>query len=137
VHERGYRISEWLHWRWETVQLQEAMAKILLSKPTRWVEFDLSPQAVAVMAGMPAMTEGLVFPWRNRTNVYNAVDKIAPKGVHWRPHESRRAVVTAIIRNTGDPAVARDHVGHASIKTTLWYRVVEAEDVRPAVRKQR
>jgi hypothetical protein len=134
VHERGYRISEWLRWAWASVDLPGATARMLISKPDRWVDFDLSPQAVAVLAELPK-TAGRVFPWIHRSNVYQAVDRIAPAGVHWRPHDSRRAVVTAILRNTGDPTVARDYVGHASIKTTLRYRVVEADDVRPSVRQ--
>ena len=32
VHERGYRISEWLRWDWRTVDLPAAIGKILLSK---------------------------------------------------------------------------------------------------------
>lgn len=137
VHERGYRISEWLRWTWPDVDLPAGQARMLVSKPDRWVDFDLSPHAVAALAGIPPKTTGKVFPWQHRSNVYAALDKIAPKGVSWRPHESRRAVVTAIMRNTGDPTVARDYVAHASVKTTLRYRVVEAGDVGPNVRKVR
>lgn len=135
VHERGYRISEWLRWSWQTVELPAGRATILLSKPARWVELDLSPDAVAALAAIDPK-RGRVFPWGHRNAVYNAVDRIAePLGVTWRPHQSRRAVVTAIIRNTGDPTVARDYVGHASVKTTLRYRVVDPGDVRPGVRR--
>lgn len=135
VHERGYRISEWLRWHWETVDLQHRAAKILLSKPDRWVEFDLSPQARDALAGMPAQDTGHVFPWRHRSQVYQAIDRIAPKGLHWRPHESRRAVVTAVVRNTGDFVQAQKYVSHASVKTTMRYRVVDPDEVRPAVRR--
>lgn len=126
VHERGYRISEWLRWNWSTVTLGQAKASILLSKPDRWAEFELSPEAVAALSAMPARDQGKVFPWIFRSAVYGAVDAVAPPSanggrVHWRPHASRRAVVTAVIRETGDPAAARDYVGHANIKTTLRY----------------
>jgi site-specific recombinase XerD len=131
VHERGYRISEWLRWGWETVDLARATASILLSKPKRWVEFDFSPDARDALANMPARDQGHVFPWRHRAQVYQAVDRL---GIHWRPHESRRAVVIAVIRETGDPALAQKYISHASIKTTLRYRVVEAKEVRPARR---
>lgn len=137
VHERGYRIGEWLRWAWQTVELPAGRATILLSKPARWVELDLSPDAVAALAAIEDK-RGRVFPWRHRNAVYNAVDRIAdPLGIAWRPHQSRRAVVTAIIRNTGDPTVARDYVGHASVKTTLRYRVVDPGDILPGVRKAR
>ena len=134
MHERGYRISEWLRWDWTTIDLQQRTAKILLSKPARWVEFDLSPTAVAALSEMPARERGPVFPWRHRSQVYQAIDKITPKGLSWRPHESRRAVVTAVIRATGDPKVAQEYVSHANTKTTLRYSVVDREDVRPSVR---
>lgn len=121
VHERGYRISEWLRWDWETIDLGKARASILLSKPDRWREFDLSPDAVVALSALDARDAGRVFPWHGRSAVYNAVDTIAPEGVRWRPHESRRAVVTAVIRETGDPVAAQEYVGHANIKTTLGY----------------
>ncbi len=131
VHERGYRISEWLRWEWATVDLQAGLARILLSKPTRWQEFDLSPTAVAALAQVPTDRRGRVFPWGHRANVYNAVDKI---GLHWRPHESRRAVVTAIIQQTGDPVLAQRFVSHASLKTTMRYRVVDPAETAAGIR---
>lgn len=126
VHERGYRISEWLRWEWSTVALGQAKATILLSKPDRWAEFEMSPQAVAALSVLPARDQGKVFPWIFRSAVYGAVDAVAPADIHWRPHASRRAVVTAVIRETGDPVAARDYVGHANIKTTLRYSRPEA-----------
>lgn len=131
VHERGYRISEWLRWEWDTIDLQAATARILLSKPRRWVDFDLGPQVVAALSALPKKA-GKVFPWAHRSNVYAATDRL---GVHWRPHESRRAVVTAVLRATGDPAQAQKYVSHASLKTTLRYRVVDPAETRPSVRK--
>lgn len=125
VHERGYRISEWLRWEWKTIGLARAEADILLSKPDRWVTFDLSVEAVAALSALRPHGEGRVFPWHGRSAVYAAVDSVAPQGVRWRPHESRRAVVTAVIRATGDPVAAQRYVGHANIKTTLRYSVPE------------
>lgn len=132
VHERGYRISEWLRWDWETIDLQARSASILLSKPDRWVSFDLSADVVAALSALDARPAGKVFPWHGRSAVYAAVDAVAPPDIHWRPHDSRRAVVTAVIRATGDPVVAQRYVGHANIKTTLRYNV--PEPIAPQVR---
>lgn len=134
VHERGYRISEWLRWDWESIDLGASSAKMMLSKPDRWVDFEMSPEAVAALSALDPREAGKVFPWHGRSAVYGAVDTISPKGVRWRPHDSRRAVVTAVLRNTGDPTVARDYVGHANVKTTLRYSVVDPAEVRPQVR---
>ena len=61
-------------------------------------------------------------PYKNNPRLNDAaVDAVAPKGLKWRPHESRRAVVTAIIRATGSPVAAQQYVGHANLKTTLRY----------------
>lgn len=134
VHERGYRISEWLRWEWDTVDLTAAKASILLSKPDRWTSFDLSEEAVAALSALDDREAGRVFrTWHDRSAVYRAVDEIAPEGVRWRPHESRRAVVTAVLRNTGDPEAARQYISHANIKTTLRY--ARPEPVTPSVRK--
>ncbi|WP_428673613.1 tyrosine-type recombinase/integrase [Reyranella sp.] len=132
VHERGYRISEWLRWDWETIDLGRGQASILLSKPDRWVTFDLSTELVAALAALDARPAGKVFPWHGRSAVYAAVDAVAPEDIHWRPHDSRRAVVTAVIRATGDPVAAQRYVGHANIKTTLRYNV--PEPIGPQVR---
>lgn len=134
VHERGYRIGEWLRWDWESIDLPAASARMMISKPNRWVDFEMSPQAVVALSALEARDAGRVFPWHGRSAVYAAVDTVAPKGLKWRPHQSRRAVVTAIMRNTGDPSIARDYVGHASIKTTLRYNIVDASEVGPTVR---
>lgn len=136
VHERGYRISEWLRWDWEMIDLPAARARMMISKPDRWVEFEMSPEAVAALAEIGPCEAGRVFPWHGRWAVYGAVDGVAPAGIHWRPHDSRRAVVTAVLRQTGDPALARDYVAHASLKTTLRYRVVEPEEVGPGLRRR-
>lgn len=131
VHERGYRISEWLRWKWETINLSARMAKILLSKPTRWIEFDLSVAAVSVLSQMPAQDKGPVFPWRHRGQVYKAVDKL---GIRWRPHESRRAVVTAVNKATGNVKAAQKYISHASINTTLRYVVVDPAETAVSIR---
>ncbi len=132
MHERGYRISEWLRWDWERIDLGRASADILLSKPDRWVTFDLSPQAVAALSAVEPREAGRVFAWHGRSAVYAALDAVAPAGIRWRPHESRRAVVTAVIRATGDPVAAQQYVGHANIKTTLRYNVPDS--IGPQVR---
>jgi hypothetical protein len=80
VHERGYRISEWLRWNWKTIALGRREAGILLSKPDRWVTFDLSVDAVAALSALQAREEGRVFPWHGRSAVYAVVDAVAPKG---------------------------------------------------------
>jgi hypothetical protein len=67
--------------------------------------------------------------WRSRAQVYKAIDKL---GRHWRPHESRRAVVTAVIKATGSPTAAQHYASHANIKTTLRYDRPDA--VGPQVR---
>lgn len=137
VHERGYRIGEWLRWDWESIDLPAAKARMMISKPNRWVDFEMSPEAVVALSALDVRDAGRVFPWHGRSAVYAAVDAVAPKGLKWRPHQSRRAVVTAIMRNTGDPSIARDYVGHASIKTTMRYNIVDPAEVGPQVRTSR
>ena len=134
VHERGCRISEWLRLRWEWLDLPAAHGRILVTKPKpRWIEFDLSPESVADLSTLTPRAEGHVFPWRTRSAVYRWTDAY---GIHWRPHESRRAVVSDLLRATGDPKQAGQYVGHGSIKTTLRYRIVDREETAPSVRFQ-
>lgn len=134
VHERGYRIAEWLRLRWEWLDLQAGAGQVLITKPKpRWEQFDMSPEAIAALAELQPRAEGRVFPWVYATSVYHRTDDL---GVHWRPHESRRAVVTAILRATGDVKQAGAYVGHGSIKTTLRYRVVDGAETSFTIRRR-
>jgi len=59
---------------------------------------------------------------------------VKPLGKKWRPHESRRAIVSAIVAATGDYKQAGRYVGHSSEKTTFRYRILKAPELAPAVR---
>lgn len=132
VHERGYRIGEWLRLRWEWLDLPRSRGRMLITKPTpRWADFELSPESVADLAALKPRSAGHVFPWKTRSAVYGWVDDY---GIRWRPHESRRAVVSDLLRATGDVKQAGAYVGHGSIKTTLRYRIVDADETAPSVR---
>lgn len=137
THERGYRSIEWLRLDWSWLDLPAGMGRMLITKPrARWVEFDLSAESVAALAALGPQDKGPVFPWRGRSAVYAWADKIGkPVGVRWRPHESRRAVVSAVLRATGDVKLAAKYVGHGSEKSTLRYHVVQPGADTPAVRR--
>lgn len=137
VHERGYRCEEWLRLDWSWLDLQAGMGRMLVTKPlpARWLDFDLSPDAVAALAALGPRDKGRVFRWKGRSAIYQWADMIGePVGVRWRPHESRRAVVSAVLRATGDIKLAAGYVGHKSEKTTLRYRVVQPGEATTAVR---
>lgn len=136
THERGYRSVEWLRLDWAWLDLPNARGRVLITKPrARWVEFDLSAESVAVLAAIGPRDSGRVFPWRGRSAVYAWADLIGgPIGVRWRPHESRRAVVSAVLKATGDLKVTADYVGQGSTKSTLRYHIVQPGEATPAVR---
>jgi hypothetical protein len=135
THERGFRIAEWLRLDWEWLDLAAARGRILIGKPLRWKEFDLSAEAVAALAELDPRSAGKVFPWQTRGAVYGWADRLgAPLGIKWRPHDSRRAVITDLIRKTGDVKLAADYVGQASTKSTLRYRIVDAGESTVEIR---
>lgn len=137
-HERGYRIGEWMRFDWEWVDLPAARARMAITKKKtdlRWEEFELSPTAVAFLAALGPRDAGRIFPWHSRSNVYKwSDDFLKPLGKKWRPHESRRAIVSAIVASTGDYKQAGRYVGHASERTTYRYRILRQADLAPAVR---
>lgn len=139
THERGIRIGEALRLEWEDVDLPGATATVEIRKPRpRSFAFELSPDLVAALAAIPPRPRGHVFPWGSRSNVYRWLRAIeAEGGPRWRPHESRRAVVTDILKATGDIRLAQEYVGHGSPKTTLRYRVVDRAEIGPALRQRR
>lgn len=137
-HERGYRISEWMRFDWAWIDLPAGRARMAITKnkdDLRWEEFELSPAAVAMLAALGPRDEGRIFPWHSRSYVYKWADSfLKPLGKKWRPHESRRAIVSHIVAMTGDYKQAGRYVGHASEKTTFRYRILRAPDLAPAVR---
>jgi integrase len=136
-HERGYRIGEWLRFDWEWVDLPGARGRMAITKnknDLRWEEFEFSPTAVAYLAPLGPRTAGKVFPWHSRSNVYRWADQLIGPNKKWRPHESRRAIVSDIVARTGDYKQAGKYVGHSSEKTTFRYRILRRPDLAPDVR---
>jgi hypothetical protein len=136
-HERGYRIGEWLRFDWEWVDLPNARARMAITKnkhELRWEEFELSPTAVAYLATLEARKAGKVFRWHSRSNVYRWADQLVGPDKKWRPHESRRAIVSEIVARTGDYKQAGRYVGHSSEKTTFRYRILRRPELAPDVR---
>lgn len=136
-HERGYRIGEWLRFDWEWVDLPTARGRMAITKnkkDLRWEEFELSPTAVAYLAVLGPRKAGKVFPWHSRSNVYRWADQLIGPNKKWRPHESRRAIVSHIVARTGDYKQAGKYVGHSSEKTTFRYRILRRPELAPDVR---
>lgn len=138
VHERGYRVSEWMRFDWEWVDLPNARARMAITKnknDLRWEDFELTPTAVAFLADLGPRDAGRIFPWHSRSNIYRWADIcLTPHGKKWRPHESRRAIVSHIVAQTGDYKQAGRYVGHASERTTYRYRILRQPDLAPEVR---
>lgn len=138
VHERGYRIGEWMRFDWAWVDLPAARARMALTKnkhDLRWEEFELSPTAVAFLGCLEVQDQGRIFPWHSRSNVYKWTDDVLkPIGRKWRPHDSRRAIVSHIVASTGDYKQAGRYVGHASERTTFRYRILQRPELAPAIR---
>jgi len=136
-HERGYRISEWMRFDWEWVDLPQATARMAITKDKtnlRWETFELSPTAVAFLSALDARDTGRVFAWHSRSNIYKWADDLIGPELKWRPHESRRAIVSHIVATTGDYKQAGRYVGHASERTTYRYRILGAPELAPSVR---
>jgi len=137
VHERGYRVSEWMRLDWEWVDLPKARARMAITKnkdELRWEDFELSETAVAFLAALGPRDAGRIFPWHSRSNIYKWSDRLIGPKLKWRPHESRRAIVSHIVAQTGDYKQAGRYVGHSSEKTTYRYRILRSPELAPAVR---
>lgn len=132
-HERGTRVGDALRMRWEWQDLPRAIGRAFIKKPKpRWFEFEMSPELVAAFANMGPKDEGPIFTWGSRSNVYAWLDVAEREcGIRWRPHESRRAVVTAIIKQTGNVKQAQRFVDHRSEKTTWRYVQMLPSDLAP------
>lgn len=124
-----------LDWAW--LDLPNARGRMALTKDKtnlRWEDFELSATAVAFLAALGPRDEGRVFAWHSRSNIYKWADDLIGPAKKWRPHESRRAIVSHIVAETGDYKQAGRYVGHSSEKTTFRYRILGKADLAPEVR---
>lgn len=140
VHERGYRVSEWMRLDWSWLDLPNAHGRMAITKrkgQPRWEDFELSPEAVAFLAALGPRDRGRVFPWHSRSNIYRWADDLIGPALKWRPHESRRAIVSHIVAETGDYKQAGRYVGHGSERTTFRYRILRRAELAPEVRFER
>lgn len=139
VHERGYRVSEWMRLDWSWLDLPNARGRMAITKrkgQPRWEDFELSPDSVAFLAALGPRDQGRVFPWHSRSNIYRWADDLIGPDLKWRPHESRRAIVSHIVAETGDIKRAGKYVGHSSERTTFRYRILKRAELAPNVRFQ-
>jgi integrase len=119
----GQRLGEVAGMRWSELDLAAATWKLPKErcKNGRAHQVPLSPQAVAIFAGLPRVDDcDLVFSTTGRTPVSNfskpktRLEAALPDAPQWQLHDLRRSVATGMARNGTDIATIEKLLNHIS-----------------------
>jgi len=136
----GLRLGEILNLRWEEVDLEHAVIKMLVRKNRRMLEVPLNDEAVAVMNGWCGLRKcEYVFynpetggQWRDLwLGLKKACRKAGLKDVTW--HTFRHTFASRLTRNGADLVTVKELLGHSSVSVTMRYAHTNCEAKRRAV----
>jgi len=132
----GLRVSEMTALRWEDVDLDEGVMRVIAGKGGKTAHVYLTPTLVQVLAQTSVeQRSGYVLPCRSRQAVYGRVEaackqaRVKFKGVHALRHASG----TRLRDETGDLALVADHLRHSSLDTARGYAKANNVQLRKAL----
>jgi integrase len=136
----GLRLGEILNLRWEEVDLEHAVIKMLVRKNRRMLEVPLNDEAVAAMNGWCGLRKcEYVFynpetggQWKDLWfGLKKACRKAGLKDVTW--HTFRHTFASRLTRNGVDLVTVKELLGHSSVSVTMRYAHTNCEAKRRAV----
>lgn len=95
----GWRVSEVFGIRVEKIDWKRAQIERWVSKSQEWRWAAVDHQVLAAWRDLPKRADGYLFEYRDRVQVYRAIDKLAASmglALRYRPHQSRRGLATTL-----------------------------------------
>jgi integrase/recombinase XerC len=132
----GLRVSEMTALRWEHVDLNEGVLRVVAGKGGKSARVYLTPTLVQALETTPLdQRTGYVLPCRSRQAVYGRLEaacrqaRVTFKGVHALRHASG----TRLREDTGDLALVADHLRHSSLDTARGYAKANNTQLKKAL----
>jgi integrase len=138
----GLRLGEILNLKWEEVDLEIGVLKLLVRKNRRMLEVPLNDQALSVVMGWHGIRKcDVVFynpetggPWKDLwLGLKKACRKAGLSEVTW--HTFRHTFASRLNRSGADLVTVKELLGHSDIKTTMRYAHTNREAKTSAVRR--
>lgn len=131
---QGWRVTETLMIERARVDWRRCKVERWVTKSQRWQISEVDPGIIARWRDLPEHADGRLFGMKDRYAVYDAVDKIAPKGAHWRPHMARRGFATAADEAGRSAKQIQAAGGWQSVTSVLRYIQVNPTTARKTIR---
>jgi len=138
----GLRLGEILNLKWEEVDLEARLIRMIVRKNRRMLEVPLNDNALAVVNGWYGLRKcEYVFynpetgdQWKDLwLGLKKGCRKAGMEGVTW--HTLRHTFASRLNSNGADLVTVKELLGHADIKTTMRYAHTSREAKTSAVRK--
>ena len=138
----GLRLGEIVSLKWEEVDLENGILKLLVRKNRRMLEVPLNDKALSVVRGWYGIRKcEFVFynpetgkQWRDLwLGLKKACRKAGLEGVTW--HTFRHTFASRLNGNGTDLVTVKELLGHSDIKTTMRYAHTNREAKTIAVRR--
>lgn len=136
----GLRLGEILNLKWEEVDLEHAVIKMLVRKNRRMLEVPLNDTALAVVNGWCGVRKcEYVFynpetggQWKDLwLGLKKACRKAALNDITW--HTFRHTFASRLTRNGADVVTVKELLGHSSLSVTMRYAHTNREAKKRAV----
>ena len=136
----GLRLGEILNLKWEEVDLENAVIKMLVRKNRRMLEVPLNDTALAVVNGWCGLRKcEYVFynpetggQWKDLwLGLRKAFRKAGLNDVTW--HTFRHTFASRLTRNGADLVTVKELLGHSSVSVTMRYAHTNREAKKRAV----
>ena len=136
----GLRLGEILNLRWEEVDLEYAVIKMLVRKNRRMLEVPLNDTALAVVNGWYGLRKSeYVFynpetggQWKDLwLGLKKACRKAGLSDVTW--HTFRHTFASRLTRNGADLVTVKELLGHSSVSVTMRYAHTNRDAKKRAV----
>lgn len=118
--ERGLRISDYLKMKTaDDIDLQSAKVRVTIGKARGKVKWlPISRAIVAMIANLPKIEGGYLFPWRTKSGVYKWLVPLCRKlDITFTPHMTRHAFATELLEADVDAKVVQELGGWSSYES--------------------
>jgi integrase len=133
LFKHGHRITDLLRVEWPNIDLPNRRYRLLVGKRSRVREKPMDAEVFELLANEPGPRTGRVFPWRNRSSVYDWLRPLCARlGVKFTPHMARHYLGTELnLMGKGQQTIA-GVLDHADIASSARYQDADFDIQRAA-----
>jgi hypothetical protein len=139
LYKHGHRISDLLRMDWTAdLDLPNRRYRILVGKRKRIREKPMDPEVFELLANEPEPRVGRIFPWRDRSGVYQWLRPLTRKlGVRFTPHMARHWLGTELNALGAGQKTIAGVLDHAYVGSSARYQDADFDIQRASAARLR